>query len=90
MLCSCDYADRIVASFPHQIKSEYYGGNISISIEVIALEHLSALPQTEINSYTKPCPLHEVFHHFLTDYSKKYSSTTTTHSKRLIELSKKN
>ena len=27
-----DYAERVVASFAHQIKSEYYGGNISVSI----------------------------------------------------------
>ena len=27
-----DYAERIVANFEHQIKSEYYGGNRSVSI----------------------------------------------------------
>ena len=46
MLCRHDYADRVVASFPHKIQSEYYGGNISVSIEGIALESFSALPQT--------------------------------------------
>ena len=39
-------------------------------IEGIALENFSALPQTEINSSTKPCPRHEVFHSFLSDDSK--------------------
>ena len=46
VLCRRDYADRVVAKFPLQIKSEYYGGNRSVSIEGIELEHLSALPQT--------------------------------------------
>ena len=46
MLCRCDYSERVVASFPHQIQSEYYGGNRTVSIEGITLEHFSALPQT--------------------------------------------
>ena len=36
-----DYADRVVATFAHQIKPEYYGRNRSVSIEAIVLEHLS-------------------------------------------------
>ena len=39
MLCHRDYSDRVIDIFAHQIKSEYYGGNQSISIEGIALEH---------------------------------------------------
>ena len=35
VLCRCDYAERVVASFAHQIQSEYYGGNRSVSIEGI-------------------------------------------------------
>ena len=46
VLCCRDYAEIIVASFSHQIKPEYYGGNRYVSIEGIALEHFSALPQT--------------------------------------------
>ena len=53
MLCLRDYAKRVVASFSHQIQSEYYGGNISVSIEGIPLEHVIALPQTEIEASTK-------------------------------------
>ena len=34
-LCRRYYAERVVARFSHQIQSEYYGGNISVSIEVI-------------------------------------------------------
>ena len=40
ILCRLDYAERVVASFSNQIQSEYYGGNISVSIEGIALKHL--------------------------------------------------
>ena len=77
VLCRCDYDERVVASFANQIKYEYYGGNRSVSIEVIELEHLSALPQTEINAYTKPCPLHPVFHYFLSDDRKQDAATMT-------------
>ena len=60
-----------------------------MSTEGIALEIFSALPQTEINSSTKPCPRHAVFHSFLSDDIKQDSATTTAHRKRLIELLKK-
>ena len=59
-----------------------------MSIEGITLEHFSALPQTEINSPTKPCPRYAVFHSFLSDYSKQYAANTTAHRNRLIELLK--
>ena len=52
ILCRRDYSERVVASFSNQIQSEYYGGNIYVSIECIALEHLSAAPQTDINPST--------------------------------------
>ena len=58
-----------------------------MSIEGIALEHFSALPQTEIKSSTKPCPRHAVFH-FFKDDSKQDAATNTAHSKRLIKLLK--
>ena len=47
-----DYAERVVASFANKIQYEYYGGNRYVSIEGIELEHLSAAPQTDINSST--------------------------------------
>ena len=47
VLCRRDYDDRVVASFSHQIKSEYYGRNISVSIELIVLDHFSAKTHTE-------------------------------------------
>ena len=40
-LCKRDYAERVVSSFANQIQSEYYCGNMSVSIEVISLEHFS-------------------------------------------------
>ena len=44
VLCRRDYAERVLASFANQIQSEYYGGNISLSMEGIELEHFSAAP----------------------------------------------
>ena len=88
MLCSRDYSERVVASFSHQIQLEYYDGNISMPVEDIALENFSALPQTEIKSSTKTCPCHALFRSVLSDDTKQYADTTTTHSKRLIELLK--
>ena len=35
VLCRRDYFERVVVSFANQIKSEYYGGNIYVSIEGI-------------------------------------------------------
>ena len=42
VLCRRYYAERVVASFANKIQSEYYSGNISVSIEGIALEHFRA------------------------------------------------
>ena len=43
VLCGRDYYERAINSFDHQIQSEYYSGNISVSIMVVSLEHFSAL-----------------------------------------------
>ena len=32
VLCRFDYAERVVSIFAHQIKYEYYGGNIYVAI----------------------------------------------------------
>ena len=64
MLCCRDYDERVVASFPHQIQSEYYSGNRSVSIEGIALKHYSTLTNSGINSSTKSFPRHAAFHSF--------------------------
>ena len=65
VICCRDYAERVVAIFDNQIKPEYYGGNISLSIECIALEHFSAAPQADINSSTLSRPRHAVFQFFI-------------------------
>ena len=84
MFCRRDYAESLVASFTHQTQSEYSGVNRSVSIEGIALENFSALPQTEIKASTKPYPRHAVFHSFLSDDIKQDAASTTEHSKHLV------
>ena len=42
VLCCCNYDERAVASFTHQIQSEIYGEILSVSIECITLEKCSA------------------------------------------------
>ena len=64
VLCRCDYSERMVSNFANKIQSKYYGGNISVSIEGIALEHFSAVPHTDINSYTISRQRHAVFNSF--------------------------
>ena len=59
-----DYAERVVASFANPIQSEYYGGNISVYIEGIALEIFSTVPQEDINSSEISRQCHAVFHSF--------------------------
>ena len=86
VICCRDYSGRVVARFANQIQSEYDGGNISLSIEGIALEHFSASPQVDINSSKLSRPRHAVFHSFLSDDSKHDAAATTAHSKQLISL----
>ena len=64
VICRHDYAERVVASFSRQIQSEYYGGNRSVTIEGIVLEHFSALPKADINTTTPSRQRHAVFHYF--------------------------
>ena len=59
-----------------------------MSIEVIALEHFIAVPQTNLNSTTPSRQRHAVFHSFLSDDSKHDAVATTAHSKGLISLFK--
>ena len=83
-----DYAERLVSSFYNQIQLEYYGGNISVSIEGISLEHFSAAPQEDINSTTPSRQRHSVLHSFLSGDIKQDAATTTAYSKQLISLLK--
>ena len=88
MLCCCDYTKRVVASFAHQIQSEYYGNNRYVSIEGILLGHFSAPTHTETSGTPQECTRHAVFHSFFSSDSKQDSVTTTAHSKRIIQLLK--
>ena len=63
VLCRHDYNERLVTIFANKIQSEYYGGNRSVSIEGITLEHFSSVPQADINSYTLSRQRHAVFHY---------------------------
>ena len=55
-------------------------------IEGIALEHLSAAPQEDINSTTPSRQHHALFRSFLSDYIKQDAATITAHSKRSISF----
>ena len=88
VLCRRYYAERVVASFANQIKSEYYGGNRSVSIEGISLENFNAVPKADINSSTISRQRHAVFHSFVSDDSKQDYATTTAHRKLLISFIK--
>ena len=59
-----------------------------MSIDGIALEHFSALPQADINSYTLSRQCHAVFHSFLSVNSKQDAATNTAQIKRLISFLK--
>ena len=63
-LCRRDYAEGLVANFDNQIQSEYYDGNISVSIEGIVLEHFITVPQADNNLSTLSRQCHAVFHSF--------------------------
>ena len=59
-----------------------------MSIEVIALEHFSALPKADSNTTTPSRQHHAVFQSFLCDDSEQDSATTIAHSKSLSPLLK--
>ena len=64
-----DYEELVVSSFAHKIKSEYYGGNISVSIEDISLEQFSDSDQETASSTSHTIKFNAVFHSFLSDNS---------------------
>ena len=64
VLCCRDYAEGVVTNFANKTKPEYYGGNRSVYIEGISLEHFSAVPHADFNSSTLSRQRHAVFHSF--------------------------
>ena len=83
-----DYSENVVAIFAHQIQYEYYGGNISVSIEGIVLEHFRAPTTTDTAGTSQPRTCHALFHSFFSDYIKQDSATTIALIKRIIQLLK--
>ena len=88
VLCHIYYSERVVASFSHKIKPEYYSVNLYMSIKSIGLEHLSTTDQETSSSYLHSCKLHYVFHSLLIDNRKQDASTTAAHIKIIIQLLK--
>ena len=64
LLSRRDYYERWLSSSAHQIQSEYYGGNRSVSIEYIVLEHFSARTHIETEGTPQARTRHAVFHSF--------------------------
>ena len=48
ILCRSDYSEITVSSFAQKIQSEYYSGNMSVSIEGIVLKKISYSTQSNI------------------------------------------
>ena len=83
VLCGRDYLERVVSSFDNHIQLEYYGGNMSVSIETIDLEHFSASHHSIPLLASDHVTCQEVF---WSDNSKQDVATTSGHSKWIIEL----
>ena len=84
VLCRRDYTDMEVAIFSHQIQSEYYGGNRSVSIEGISLENFISFTKGRYQLNLQTRQSHALFHSYLSDDRKQDSAITTAHSKLLI------
>ena len=67
ILCRSDYAGIIVSIFAQQIKSKYYDGNRSASIEGIALENFRSPTQSNSSVSDKEVSRQAVFRYFLYD-----------------------
>ena len=88
VLCRIYYVERVVASFAHQIKYEYYGGNRSVSIEVISLEKFIKTDQGTLSSSLHSRTFNSMFHSFMYDNIKQDADTTDVNRKLIIELLK--
>ena len=72
------------ANFTHQVKYEYYGGSILVSIEHIVLENFSTLQQPSSVSSPGNFSRSYVFHSFLYGDRKQDDATTDGNSKQII------
>ena len=85
MFCCHGYAECVVFIFAHQIQSEYYFGNMSASIDDIALKHFSAKDQETYSYYSHSRTRHDFFHLFLSDNRKQHRAKTAEHIKQIID-----
>ena len=85
VFCWHDYAEQVVYSFAHQIKFEYYGGNISVSIDVILLDHFISFQNPSPLLSSGDLKLQDLFHSFFSDGRKQDSFTKSAFSKHIIE-----
>ena len=84
-----DYVECVVDRFAHQIQSEYYGGNMYVSIEVIALEHFNETYQETSSSYSHlGAHVMLCFTRFCKNNMKQHAATTAAHSKLIIDMLK--
>ena len=67
--------------FTHKFQYKYYGVNISVSIEIIVLEHFSASRNTSPFSVQRSWTWYDVFHSFLYNDRKQDVTTTAAHRK---------
>ena len=67
-------------------KYEYYGVNLSVSIEGIPLEHFSASNQESSSLTYEAVSRQTMFHYFLSNDRIQYDATTTEHCKHIMEL----
>ena len=88
VLCCSDYSERVVASFAHQIQSEYYGVNRSMYIESITLYQFCTPTHTEKSVTAQARTRHTLFYSILSDDIKQDYATTIAHRKGIIELLK--
>ena len=89
VICRCDYAERVVAGFAHKIQSQYYGGNISVYIEGIAMEYFIAFTKGRYKfNYTITSTSCSVSIFLKYDDSKQYVATTTSHRNHFIAVIK--
>ena len=70
--------------FFHKNQSEYYGGNILVSIEGIVLDHFSDPQQPSSLLASGNFSHHDVFYSFFYYDRKQDASTTAAHSKGII------
>ena len=76
----------MLTSFEDKMKSEYYRGNISVSIKSIVLEQYKQVQYTKTGREAGNPSRHAVFYSFLSNDIKQDAATTASHSKHPTKL----